>query len=94
MLLLFLGFSYLFPFINRKKLKIKLEKRLDTLEVSILLILYIVTFLSASRFLIPHEGLNNKESAVKITFINTIDKNSSLDNTKRIVVHGKLLSIN
>ena len=75
----FLGLSYLFPFINRKKLKIKLEKRLDTPEVSILLILYIVTFLSASRFLIPHEVLNNKKSDVEITSINTIDKNSSLD---------------
>lgn len=75
----FLGLSYLFPFINRKKLKIKLEKRLDTPEVSILLILYIVTFLSASRFLIPHEVLNNKKGDVEITSINTIDKNSSLD---------------
>ena len=75
----FLGLSYLFPFINRKKLKIKLEKRLDTPEVSILLILYIVTFLSVSRFLIPHEVLNNKKRDVKITSINTIDKNSSLD---------------
>lgn len=75
----FLGLSYLFPFINRKKLKIKLEKRLDTPEVSILLILYIVTFLSASRFLLPHEVLNNKKSDVEITSINTIDKNSSLD---------------
>ncbi len=75
----FLGLSYLFPFINRKKLKIKLEKRLDTPEVSILLILYIVTFLSASSFLIPHEVLNNKKSDVEITSINTIDKNSSLD---------------